>query len=156
MTRAAGPEDIDALLGLRVLMFEAMGTPAAELEAPEWCESARAWFAARLTDDQTRILVVEDRGVAGGLAQVLPAIPAPSMPNGRLGFISNLATLPQARGRGLARAVMTELVRWLDEDATVDRIDLAATEQGAVIYRSMGFTESAFPTMRRAGAHRSR
>ncbi|KGN34908.1 acetyltransferase [Knoellia sinensis KCTC 19936] len=76
-------------------------------------------------------------------------MPAPSMPRGRSGFVSNVATLPHARGRGLARAVMTELVRWLDEETDADRIDLAATTEGAPLYRSLGFDAAAFPTMRR-------
>ena len=42
-------------------------------------------------------------------------------------FIFNVATHPHARGRGHARALMTELVRWLDGEGDADRIDLAAT-----------------------------
>lgn len=156
--RVATRDDIDGLMRLRALMFEAMGTPADALAAPEWRAEARSWFAENLTDDRARILVVEDDGdiVSGGVAEVVPAIPSPSTPHGRLGFISNIATLPHARGRGLARAVMTELVRWLDEDTDAERIDLAATADGAVIYRSMGFTESEFPTMRRPGSRHAR
>lgn len=158
MIRVARPDDVADLLRLRVLMFEAMGTPPEALEAPGWRDAARAWFSEKVTDDRSRIIVADDDGdiVSGGVAEVLAAIPSPSTPRGRLGFISNIATLPHARGRGLARAVMTELVRWLDEDTDAERIDLAATRDGAVIYRSMGFTESAFPTMRRPGAVRSR
>lgn len=149
--RTARLADVDDLMTLRTLMFEAMGTPAAALEAGAWRRAARAWFEARIVHEGTRILVVEEAGevVAGGLAEVLSGIPAPSMPHGRFGFISNVATLPHARGRGLARAVMTELVRWLDEDTDADRIDLAATADGAPLYRSLGFDPAAFPTMRR-------
>lgn len=152
--RRATADDVDALLRLRVLMFEAMGTPPAALADATWREAARAWFTTKVDDQRTLVLVVEEASevLAGGLAEVLPAIPAPTLPHGRLGFVSNVATLPHARGRGFARAVMTELVRWLEEDAGADRVDLAATADGAVIYRSMDFTESAFPTMRRLPA----
>lgn len=152
--RRATADDLDDLMRLRVLMFRAMGTSPAALADPTWQGSARAWFTTKLTDERTLVLVVEEAGevLAGGLAEVLPAIPAPTLPHGRLGFVSNVATLPHARGRGFARAVMTELVRWLEEDAGADRVDLAATSEGAVIYRSMGFAESAFPTMRRLRA----
>ncbi|WP_035911492.1 GNAT family N-acetyltransferase [Knoellia sinensis] len=149
--RLATRDDVDALMGLRILMFEAMGTPPAALESPEWRDAARTWFERRISTEDTRILVVEEGGevVASGLAEVLATIPAPSMPRGRSGFVSNVATLPHARGRGLARAVMTELVRWLDEETDADRIDLAATTEGAPLYRSLGFDAAAFPTMRR-------
>ncbi|MFC7489535.1 MULTISPECIES: GNAT family N-acetyltransferase [unclassified Knoellia] len=149
--RPARIHDVDDLMRLRILMFEAMGTPAHQLEAAEWRAAARDWFTAKIAAGNTHILVVldGDQVVAGGLAEVLPAIPAPGMPRGRLGFVSNVATLPHARGRGLARAVMTELVRWLEEEGDADRIDLAATSEGAPLYASLGFTEAAFPTMRR-------
>lgn len=156
--RSARPDDIDDLMRLRILMFEAMGTAAPDLEAPEWRAAARAWFVAKLDADTTRILVLTDGDqiVAGGLAEVLAAIPAPSMPRGRLGFVSNIATLPHARGRGFARVVMTELVRWLEDEGDADRIDLAATSEGAPLYTSLGFTEAAFPTMRRLSPSRVR
>lgn len=156
--RPARADDIDDLMTLRVLMFEAMGTPHAALVDEGWRQAARAWFGSHIAHDDTRIVVVEGAGqvVAGGLAEVLPGIPAPSMPRGRVGFVSNIATLPHARGRGLARAVMTDLVRWLDEETDADRIDLAATEQGAPLYRSLGFDLAAFPTMRRLAAVNSR
>lgn len=149
--RLASLDDIDSLMELRALMFEAMRTPPGALAARTWRAEARAWFESRMADPATRILVVDRDGtvVAGGLAEVLGGIPAPSMPHGRYGFISNVATLPHARGQGLARAVMTELVRWLDEETDVERIDLAATTSGEPLYRSLGFDLAAFPTMRR-------
>ncbi|PRY62921.1 ribosomal protein S18 acetylase RimI-like enzyme [Knoellia remsis] len=151
MTRLATPADVDVLLDLRVLMFTSMGTPLEALSDPAWRAEARAWLAAHVDHPATRIVVVEDGGevVAGGVAEVLAGIPAPSMPRGRLGFISNVATFEHARGRGHGRAVMTDLVGWLEGDGDADRIDLAATEDGAHIYRTMGFTDAAFPTMRR-------
>lgn len=143
--------DVEDLMTLRVLMFEAMGTSAAALEAAAWRTAAHQWFLDHMDHPTTRIVVIEVSGaiVAGGLAEVLPCIPSPSTPHGRLGFISNVATLPAARGRGLARAVMTELVRWLDDDTDADRVDLAATSDGAPLYGSLGFELAAFPTMRR-------
>jgi len=156
--RQATVDDVEDLMRLRVLMFEAMGTPALALEAAVWRAAAREWFIGRLDVADAHVLVVveDDEVVAGGLAEVLPAIPAPSLPRGRLGFVSNVATLPQARGRGLARAVMTELVRWLDDEGDADRIDLAATAEGAPLYSSLGFTEAAFPTMRRVAPANAR
>lgn len=149
--RPAHLDDIDDLMALRVLMFQAMGTPTPVLEEEAWRHAAREWFGTRIEDSNTRIVVIEESGqiVAGGLAEVLPGIPAPSMPHGRLGFVSNVATLPDARGRGLGRTVMTELVRWLDQETDADRIDLAATADGEPLYRSLGFDMATFPTMRR-------
>lgn len=154
--RPARVDDLDDLVGLRVLMFTAMGTAPDLLAAPEWLAASRAWFRAALKRDDARIVVIESDGavVAGGLAEVLRAIPAPSMPRGRLGFVSNVATHPHARGRGHARTVMTELVRWLDHEGDPDRIDLAATGEGAPLYRQLGFAEADCPTMRRVAPAR--
>lgn len=156
--RRATADDIDDCMRLRVLMFEAMGTPPAALADPTWREAARAWFTAKVDDEQTLVLVVEEEGqvLAGGLAEVLPAIPAPTLPHGRLGFVSNVATLPHARGRGFARAVMTE-ARPLAR--TGRRRGPCRPRRHRRRRRHLplhGFTESAFPTMRRLPDDRGR
>jgi len=150
--RRAGAADLDALLDLRVLMFDAMGTPTDRLADPTWRDAAYRCFADRMDDPRVRLVVAELDGevVSGAVGEVTSLIPGPSCPNGSVGLISNVATLPHARGRGLAAACTEALVAWFEDETDVTRIDLFATEAGALIYRTRGFATSPFPAMRRA------
>ena len=50
----------------------------------------------------------------------------------------NVYTEPQWRGRGIARALMRELMRWASEQGT-DRVVLHASDAGRPLYVSLGF-----------------
>ncbi len=50
-----------------------------------------------------------------------------------------MSTLPEARGRGHARAVLRALLDWC-VGRGVSRVDLRATPYGEPLYRSEGFT----------------
>jgi GNAT superfamily N-acetyltransferase len=149
--RVAGAADVDALVMLRTVMFEAMGTAAETLEDPRWRAAASGWFEDRLADPRVRLVVAEADGaiVSGAVGEVTALIPGPSCPNGSVGLVSNVATVPAARGRGYAGACTDALIRWFEGETDVTRIDLFATEAGSLIYRTRGFTASAFPALRR-------
>ncbi len=137
---------------LRRLMFEAMGPPDETLDDPLWRATAYTWFADRLDDPLVRLVVAEADGavVSAAVGEVTALIPGPSCPNGSVGLVSNVATLPAARGRGYAAACTDDVLRWFEAGTAVTRIDLFATEAGAHIYRTRGFATSPFPSMRRA------
>jgi ribosomal protein S18 acetylase RimI-like enzyme len=149
--RRATRADVDELLRFRVLMFEAMGTPQAELVAPEWLEATRTWFLGVLDRDDALILVVEVAGqlVSCGVAEVKHIGPSPGCPNGMAGVINNIVTDVGARGQGWGRRITEALVDWFDSETGARRIDLYATPEGARIYRDLGFVEHAFPAMQR-------
>ncbi len=146
------PEDVDALVALRALMFEAMGTEAETLADPGWRAAAYAWFAARLNDPRVRLVVAEHDGAVAcaAVGEVTTLIPGPSCPNGSVGLVSNVATVPASRGRGLAAACTDALLAWFGDETDVTRVDLFATDDGARIYRERGFRVSRFPAMRLA------
>lgn len=149
--RRAGAADLDALVALRHLMFEAMGTDASTLADPRWREAAYTWFHERLADPAVLLVVADLDGepVSSAVGEVTTLIPGPSCPNGLVGLLSNVATLPHARGRGLAAACTDAVLGWFADRTEVTRVDLFATEEGARIYRSRGFDTSPFPAMRR-------
>jgi len=137
------------MVELRSVMFEAMGTPAPELGAPQWRTAARNWFVSRSGDHRTRIVVaeVEGRVVSGAVGEVSALIPGPNTVDGSVGLISNVATVPAWRGRGLAAACTDDLLRWFEHDTDVTRVDLFATASGSRIYTARGFHVRAFPAM---------
>ncbi|PKW26051.1 GNAT family N-acetyltransferase [Phycicoccus duodecadis] len=151
VVRPATRADADDLLALRVLMFEAMGTDAAALADPAWRVAARDWFVDAVDAAGVLLVVVEVGGrvVAGAVGEVTALIPGPGCPNGSVGLVSNVATLPEHRGQGLAAACTDALLAWFTERTDVTRVDLFATEAGARIYSTRGFVTGTFPAMRR-------
>lgn len=150
VVRPATRADADALLELRVLMFEAMGTGADVLAAPAWRLAARDWFVDAVDAAGVRVVVAEVGGrvVSGAVGEVTAHIPGPGCPNGSVGLVSNVATLPDHRGRGLAAACTDALLSWFAQRTDVTRVDLFATAAGGRIYAARGFTTSTFPAMR--------
>lgn len=62
--------------------------------------------------------------------------------------MSSVFVEPTHRGRGLARAVVSAGVAWLDEQGA-EVVDLHATPQAETLYRSLGFAEPASAALRR-------
>jgi GNAT superfamily N-acetyltransferase len=147
--RTATASDAGALLELRALMFEAMGLPAAEIADPRWRIAAHGWFVDRIPASGVRVVVaeVDGRVVSGAVGEVTALIPGPGAPNGSVGLISNVATLPGYRGGGLASAVTDALLEWFRDETDVTRVDLFATPGGEAIYTPRGFARRDFPPM---------
>lgn len=151
MIRRADLADLDHLVRLRVLMFEAMGTRQTDLAGAEWLSATRTWFERVLSRPDAHVLVaeVDGRVVSCGVAEVKPIGPSPGCPNGLAGVINNVATVVDARGQGWGRRITKGLVDWFDTQTDVRRVDLFATPEGARIYRDLGFSEVTFPAMQR-------
>ncbi len=149
--RRARRTDAAALVELRALMFRAMGTEAAALADPAWRLAAHGWFTDRVDAPDVCAVVAEVDGavVSCAVGEVTALIPGPTTPNGRVGLVSNVATLEPHRGRGLASACTDHLLEWFTERTDVTRVDLFATVDGARLYGVRGFTASPFPAMRR-------
>ena len=149
VVREASAADAPALVELRALMFEAMGTPGEQLAHEAWREAALGWFTRRIGSAGARVVVAEVDGevAAGVVGEVTSLIPGPGTPNGSVGLVSNVATFPRYRGRGLASLVTDDLLRWFSSSTDVTRVDLFATPGGARIYEPRGFRNRAFPGM---------
>jgi GNAT superfamily N-acetyltransferase len=150
VVREARRSDAAALVRLRVVMFDAMGTDAAALADPAWRLAAHGWFTDRVGAPDVRTVVAEVDGavVSCAVGEVSALIPGPSTPNGSVGLISNVATLEPYRGRGLATACTDHLLGWFAERTDVTRVDLFATPEGARLYAVRGFVASPFPALR--------
>ena len=124
---------------LRGVMFDAMGV---DHSGPGWAATCERVLRERLADGTMAAFVVEDDGrvVAGGVGMVAQRLPGPRVPDGRHGYVQSMATDPDARRRGHARAVFAALLGWFEEQG-VAAVELHATEAGAALYRSFGFSE---------------
>jgi GNAT superfamily N-acetyltransferase len=139
--RRATPDDAPELVRLRRVMFDAMGVDHSD---PGWAVACEAVLRTALASGAMAAFVVEEDGrlVAGGVGMVEQRLPGPRTPNGRHGYVQSMATDPEARRQGHARAVFAALLDWFDAEG-VTSVDLHATAYGAPLYRSFGFSEPA-------------
>lgn len=147
--RAATPEDAPVIARHRAGMFRDMGqvTPeaydallaAAEPRLRETLASGEyvAWLA----------LAPEGDAVIGGAgAQRRLAFPHPyrfedgtvGLGEGRHAIVLNVYTEPAWRGRGVADALMRQVIGWAKAER-LDRLVLHASEQGRPLYQRLGF-----------------
>ena len=144
--RDATPEDAAALARLRVVMLEGLGRDVGDLS---WVPAAQEHARRTLLDGSVLAAVVEEDGtvVSGGLARVWASMPGPG-DNGLRAWILNVATEPDHRRQGHARAVVERLLARLDARGVV-RTDLTASADGDALYRSLGFEPTSYPLLSR-------
>jgi GNAT superfamily N-acetyltransferase len=139
--RRATVADAAELTRLREMLLEGMGQDVAE---PTWRDAALAAFEERLAPGGNLTAFVVD-GDAGGLAAsavgtIFDALPGPTRPDGRTGWLLNVVTDPTYRGRGYARATVGALLDWF-HGYGVRRVEVHASPSGEALVRSLGFTE---------------
>jgi GNAT superfamily N-acetyltransferase len=147
--RRASSTDAAAVVELRALMFTSMGV--AGVDDQRWRQAAQEWLERELGGRHTCValaVAADGRVAAGAMAALRFEAPSPVNPNGVWGLVNNVATQPDARRQGLARACVVEVLRWLREDTVAHVVELFATGEGAGLYDELGFTPTAWPAMR--------
>lgn len=140
VVRRATVSDLEDLLRLRVLMWTSLGEP--EPVPGEWSERAEQDLRERLPEDGDLAAFVADgperRPVSVAFGVIHRTLATPHRPDGRVGYVFDVVTEPEHRGRGLATAVMTELVAWFRARG-VARVELRASKYGERVYERLGF-----------------
>jgi len=143
--RRATGDDVAELVRLRSVMMTAV-TGAPQPDGP-WQDSARATLHAAIADPASdwAAFVVDHPNRPGTLATcaigvVERRLPGARNPTGEMGYIFNVATEPDCRRRGYARACMLALLDWYRARG-VKKIDLKSAPDGEGLYRSLGFAE---------------
>jgi ribosomal protein S18 acetylase RimI-like enzyme len=137
--RLATADDIPEVVRLRRVLFDSLGAndPGWELRCAEVLRGA-------MLGGSMVVVVVEapsGEGLAAvGSGEIQQRLPGPRNPTGLLGYIGTMATDPQWRRRGMARAVLRLLLHELARRG-VDRVELHATSEAESLYRSVGFAE---------------
>lgn len=139
--RRATSQDAAELTRLREHMFTEMGKDVTPGGWRDLCVDA---FSERLGPDGDMAAFVVDADV-GGLAAcavgfIYSSLPGPGRPDGRTGWVLNVATVSTARGRGHARSTTTALLDWFHGHG-VRRVEMHATPQVEALARSLGFTQ---------------
>lgn len=127
VVRRAPAGDAEEVLRLRQVMIDAL--PGGD--------SSTQWHARSLP---------ALRGEAGRRGRGLGRVRRrPSEPAGR-GYVFSVATDPDARRRGYARACMDELPAWFRERGA-GQVMLTASPEAEQLYASLGFVHKPDPTM---------
>ncbi len=139
--RAATLRDLDLLVRHRRAMWEAIGrgTPS-ELDAHD--RRYRSWVRREVRAGRFAAYVaVEPDGtpLGSGGVWLMPAQPRPARrPAERLPYVLSMYTEPRARGRGVASAIVSALVRW-SKARRFPRVTLHASAMGRGVYVRLGF-----------------
>ncbi|PTL84718.1 GNAT family N-acetyltransferase [Vitiosangium sp. GDMCC 1.1324] len=138
--RKASVEDVDELIRLRLALHRTTRGVEKLEDEESLVEANRRYFARALPAGQFHAWVAVAEGRVVACSGLVP-FERPPMPGNAVGleaYIINMYTEPGWRGRGIARALFTELVRFARE-LGVGRLLLHATPDGRPLYESMGF-----------------
>ncbi|MFD9003445.1 GNAT family N-acetyltransferase [Streptomyces sp. NPDC059582] len=150
LVRRAVPEDAPEVLRLRQVMIDSMVSS----DGPtEWHAQSLPTLLARLSepDGDFAAFVVDHPQRPGALAALVVGtieyrIGRPGNPEGIVGFVFSVATDPDARRRGYARACMDDLLDWFRGRGAA-QVHLTASAQAAPLYASLGFKPKPDPLM---------
>ena len=139
IVRRVTPGDVEAWARLRVALFASLRP--AEPDADAALEaSIAAWLRERLDSPAFGAFVAVDeaRVVGSGGISLYDNPPGPSATT-REAYVMSMFTEPDARGRGVARAVLEAMLDFAREAGGVGRVWLRATEMGRPVYVRAGF-----------------
>ena len=106
ITRRATPDDLERIEPLMDLIAtQLVRSPAYAISLPEVLATYRDEYASDLKDPAAHYWLAEENGVAVGLQGFYEAEPGPMVPDGAW-ELADAKTAPDARGRGVARALL--------------------------------------------------
>lgn len=150
VTRRADERDVPELVRLRRLMFEEMGLDTSDIG---WEAAAHRVIAQEMASDRLIAVVADVPTTAGALAasgivQFEVGLPVPGIESPGRAHISSMSTDREHRRRGLASAILDDLLQ-VCAARGVEVIGLHATAHGRSIYERRGFqTRDGNPEMR--------
>jgi GNAT superfamily N-acetyltransferase len=140
--RRATVEDIDVLVDYRLhFLAEHFGSSDAG-DVDSLKKELRNYFLEEMPKGSfiAWLAVIDDKAVATSGMVIWRIPPNNSVKNGKQGYILNMYTLPEARGRGVCTALIEKLI--VEAKAFgLSRLHLHASKMGEPIYRKRGFIE---------------
>ena len=141
--RRATVEDIDLLVELRDAMWREIAEGTELGDVSEALGDTREYFEVAVpSGDYVCVLAEAQSQVVGVGGIVIYRKPAqPLSPVGVEGYILNMLTVSEWRGRGVASAIVERLLDCARE-AGAGLVWLRATEQGRPVYERFGFAQN--------------
>lgn len=139
------------MLRLRQVMIDSMASTGG---STDWHAESLPTVRRRLADSDGEFaaFVVDHPERPGALAALVAGtieyrIGRAGNPHGAIGYVFSVATDPDARRRGYARACMETLLDWF-RDRGAAQVDLNASPEAEPLYASLGFVRKPDPSMR--------
>ena len=111
--RPARPRDLDSVVALRLaLLREHPDHPIYGRLRSGIDRRARELFAAQLRATTETILLAELAGDVVGILRCVESVGSPLLDPDRYGYVSSAYVRPEARRRGVLRALLAEAERW--------------------------------------------
>ena len=141
--RRATVEDIDLLVELRDAMWREIAEGTELCDVSEALGNTREYFEVAVpSGDYVCVLAEAQSQVVGVGGIVIYRKPAqPLSPVGVEGYILNMLTVSEWRGKGVASAIVERLLDCARE-AGAGLVWLRATEQGRPVYERFGFAQN--------------
>ncbi|WP_327136922.1 GNAT family N-acetyltransferase [Streptomyces sp. NBC_01340] len=151
LVRRALPEDAEEVLRLRQVMIDSV---FAADGSTHWHAESLPTVRGKLGDPDGAFaaFVIDHPDRPDGLAALVAGtieyrIGRAGNPHGAVGHVFSVATDPDTRRRGYARACMETLLDWFRERG-VPQVDLNASAVAEPLYASLGFVRKPDPSMR--------
>lgn len=141
--RRANVDDTESLIDFRVRFLNQLYNHPENDENGILRKSLREYFHEAIpSDDFIAWLAEFDGKIVGTSGMVIWQMPARygGLESGKLGYILNLYTIPEARRRGICTRLLNELIREA-KALGIRYLHLHASEDGMSIYRKAGFVE---------------
>jgi GNAT superfamily N-acetyltransferase len=141
--RPARVRDLDAVVALRLaLLREHPDHPIYGRLRTEIDRRARDLFASQLRATNETILLAESDGAVVGILRCVESIGSPLLEPTRYAYVSSVYVIPEARRRGVLRALLAEAERWCrGRDLREMRLhNVAGSAAAERAWDAMGFT----------------
>jgi len=142
-------DDVQALVDLRVRFLNELLNHPENNETRVVRKSLLEYFTEAIPSRDFVAWVAECGGkIVATSGMVVWRIPARygAVESGKLGYLLNFYTIPEARGKGIATRLLNELI---EEAKSMDLryVHLHASKDGEPIYRKAGFVEPKMPEL---------
>lgn len=139
-TRKATVTDIEALLILRISLLKEVNELRSDEEERSFRLATKNYLQTALQTNQfaSYIATIDDTVVSMSGITFFERPPYIGNPEGKEAYILNMYTVPECRGKGIAKQLLQHCIKECEEKH-VKRIWLHASEDGEPLYKKMGF-----------------
>lgn len=137
--RKSSKKDMDAVASLRIKLLKEVGNIDENCEIPSLKQAIKNYMNQRLNHDFMCWVAEKESkivGISGFL--IVPKPPEGCNLSGLEGYVMNMYTLPEHRGKGVATMLLNTIINYA-KSRKIKVIRLNATDSGRPLYERIGF-----------------